>query len=124
MHCSLINYDEGSQSLLSQYIRRSGCQEVTLIPRPGGYPTDAEWWQICDLVFLHLTYPSETVRHELAAQLMNHPGVVITSPFPKHQFPNLFMQPFAFLTEPFSFKKFADCIAAYQLGVDKNHSAT
>lgn len=114
MHCLLINYDGGSQPLLRQYIHRSGCQEITPTAGPMGYPTDLDWWQACDLVFLHLTDPDEMVRDDLAAQLMNHPGVVITSPFPKHQFPNLRIRPFAFLTEPFSLKKFTECVAAYR----------
>ena len=113
MHCLLINYDGGSESLLSQYILRAGCQKLTLATGPEGYTTDMSWWLNCDFVFLHLTYPDEIVRDELASQLMNHPGVVITSPFPKHQFPNLFMQPFAFLTEPFTFNKFTGCIETY-----------
>ncbi|AKD58214.1 hypothetical protein [Spirosoma radiotolerans] len=119
MHCLLINYDGGSQSLLSQYVLRAGGQELSLATSPEGYTTEANWWLTCDFVFLHLTCPDENVRDELAAQLIHHPGVVITSPFPKHQFPNLFMQPFAFLTEPFSFKKFTDCIAAYQQEVHR-----
>lgn len=114
MHCLLINYDGGSQSLLSQYILQAGCQKVALATSPEGYTTEVGWWLSCDFIFLHLTCPDEIVHDELAAQLIHHPGVVITSPFPKHQFPNLFMQPFAFLTEPFTFKKFTDCIAAYQ----------
>ncbi|GAB3782214.1 hypothetical protein GCM10028818_37610 [Spirosoma horti] len=114
MRCLLINYDGGSQALLSQYILRAGCQKLTLATSPEGYTTDVTWWLNCDFIFLHLTYPDEMVHDELASQLMNHPGVVITSPFPKHQFPNLFMQPFDFLTEPFTFKKFNDCLEAYQ----------
>lgn len=114
MYCLLINYDSGSHALLSQYILRAGCQTLIPATSPEGCIKEAEWWLACDFVFLHLTYPDEIVHDELAAQLINHPGVVITSPFPRHQFPNLFMQPFAFLTEPFSYKKFTDCIAAYQ----------
>lgn len=113
-HCLLINYDGSSQALLSQYIQRAGCQEVILTTGPDGYQTNWEWGLNCDLIFLHLTYPDEMVCDELAARLINHPGVVITSPFPKHQFPNLFTHPFAFLPEPFPYKKFADCLTAYR----------
>jgi hypothetical protein len=119
MKCLLINYDGGSQLLLSQYIHRAECQELTLTLSPAEYLSEPEWWKTCDLIFLHLTHPDETVRSELAAQLINHTGVVITSPLPKHQFHNLFVQPFAFLTEPFSFKMFMKCIVAYQSTVQK-----
>lgn len=119
MHCLLINYEDGSQSLLSQYTDRAGCQVHFLTSGSLGYPTDTEWWQNCDLIFLHLTSPDERVRDDLAAYLMHHRGVIITSPFPKHQFPNLFIQPFAFLTEPFSFNKFAECVNLYQQGVHR-----
>ena len=112
MQCLLINYDYGSQSLLSQYMRRAGCQEFILTTGPAGY-SDERLTEF-DLIFLHLTSPDEVVREELAFLLRKHVGVVITSPFPRHQFPTLFIQPFAFLTEPFSFKKFTECIDAYQ----------
>lgn len=106
MRCLLINYDSSSQSLLRQYISRAGWQELILPTGPLEYSdkilTD------CDLIFLHLASPSETLLEELTLLLKRHPAVVITSPFPKNQFPNLLIHPLAFLTEPFSFKKFSN----------------
>jgi|GEM_PF-2545576 len=113
LRCLLVNYDGGSQALLQQYIRRAGCQEAALPASPTLYPEENGLLFDSNLIFLHLTSPEEFVQHDLATLLKQHPGVVITSPFPKHQFPDLFTQPFAFLTEPFSFVQFNKCLTAY-----------
>ncbi|QIP16326.1 hypothetical protein G8759_28655 [Spirosoma aureum] len=113
IRCSLVNYDGGSQALLQQYIRRAGCQELTLTTSLMAYPEEISPVTESDLIFLHLASPEELVQNDLAVRLKQHQGVVITSPFPRQQFPDLFTQPFAFLTEPFSFAQFNKCLTAY-----------
>ena len=113
IRCSLVNYDGGSQALLQQYIRRAGCQESTLPTSPTSHSEETNPATNSDLIFLHLSSPEESVQKDLAIQLSNHQGVVITSPFPKQQFPDLFTQPFAFLTEPFSYAQFNKCLLTY-----------
>ncbi|GAB3893827.1 hypothetical protein [Spirosoma agri] len=113
IRCSLVNYDGGSQALLQQYIRRAGCQESTLPTSPTLYAEDANPAMSSDLIFLHLSSPEESVQKDLATQLRHHQGVVITSPFPKQQFQDLFTEPFAFLTEPFSYAQFNKCLLTY-----------
>ncbi len=122
MQCLLINYDNGSHLLMSQYIGRANCQEIKMAANPAYVLNQYEWLPECDLIFVHLDSPDERVSDELASHLRQHRGVVITSPFPKCLFPDLFMQPFAFLTAPFSFKKFTDCLNAYQLRQSSNEA--
>ncbi|NDU97866.1 hypothetical protein [Spirosoma terrae] len=113
INCSLINYDESSQALLQQYIRRAGCREFSWPASPMKYTDENSPLLHSDLIFLHLTSPEEVVQTELVSLLRQHSGVVITSPFPRHQFLDLFIQPFAFLAEPFSFAQFNKCLTAY-----------
>lgn len=115
IRCLLLNYDGSTYTLIRRYLRQAGCQE--LMPATGSL-TDrlpvATALTDADLVVLHLSSPEESVREDLASVLSRHPGVVITSPFPQHLFTDLFTQPFAFLTEPFTYKQFHNCLNNYR----------
>lgn len=65
------------------------------------------------LIFLRLADPSEVVPGLFLNALRNHPAVIVTSPYPQHLFDHLNLQPFDFLTEPYSFERFAISMDRY-----------
>ncbi|GAB4055048.1 hypothetical protein [Spirosoma litoris] len=102
-----------SRRQLAHYLQRTGWLNVG---QTGAFTEDmltAIQTTKQALVFLRLAGPDNDVPGPFLDALRNHPTVVITSPYPQHLFSHLNLNPFDFLTEPYSFERFAVCLDRY-----------
>lgn len=109
----ILNYPVASRHQLAQYLQRSGW--LTL-GQTGAFSEEMlVSLQSTDraLVFLRLASPGELIPVPFLNHLRDCPTLVITSPYPQHLFSHLLLHPFDFLTEPYSFKRFAQCMDRY-----------
>lgn len=65
------------------------------------------------LIFLRLADPDEVIPTSLLEALREHPALIVTSPYPQHLFDHLDVHPLDFLTEPYSFERFASSMDKY-----------
>ena len=65
------------------------------------------------LVFLRLADPDDAVPIPFLDALRKHPTVIMTSPYPQHLFSHLNLHLLDFLTEPYSFERFAASMDRY-----------
>ncbi|WP_144035864.1 hypothetical protein [Spirosoma fluviale] len=108
-----INYSRASRSQLAHYLQRTGwlnlgqagsfTGEMLACVKSGNYAP----------VFLRLPDPDTELPESFLAALRQHPGVIVTSPYPQHLYRHLPLQPFDFLTEPFSFERFTQSMERY-----------
>ena len=106
----ILNPSTASRRQLAHYLQRTGwltisqtgafTEEILAHLESGSY----------GLVFLRLADPADEVPSQFLEVLRNHPALIITSPYPQHLFSHLRLAPFDFLTEPYSFERFAECI--------------
>jgi len=108
-----LNYSRVSRSQLAHYLQRTGW---LCFGQTGAFTEDALACirsRECTLVFLRLSAPDEDVPEPFLAALRQHPAVIVTSPYPAHLFSYLNLHPFDFLTEPYSFDRFAVSMERY-----------
>lgn len=109
----ILNPTPASRRQLAHYLQRTGwltfgqtgafTEEMLTCLRSGD----------CAPIFLRLADPAEIVPDPFLAILRQHPAVIVTSPYPQHLFHHLHLQPFDFLTEPYSFERFAASLDKY-----------
>lgn len=109
----ILNYSTASRRQLAHYLQRSGW--LTL-GQTGAFSEE----MLVNLqsaddapVFLRLASPDATIPAPFLNYLRDYPALIITSPYPQHLFGHLHLHPFDFLMEPYSFERFAQCIARY-----------
>ena len=102
-----------SRSQLVHYLRRAGWLNLS----QSGAFTDEMLAIVqssdCSLVFLRLAEPDEVVPEPFLDALRQHPALIVTSPYPAQLFAHLGLQPLDFLTEPYSFERFAASMEKY-----------
>ncbi|AQG80153.1 hypothetical protein [Spirosoma montaniterrae] len=108
-----LNYSRASRSQLAHYLQRIGWLGVG---QAGAFTDDmlaCLQSADCELVFLRLPDPDTSVPDDFLDALRRHPVVIATSPYPQHLFDYLDLNPFDFLTEPYSFDRFAQTMERY-----------
>ena len=108
-----LNYSRASRSQLAHYLLRTGWLQFG---QTGAFTEEmllCVQSDDCALVFLRLAAPDDTVPGPFLDALRNHPAVIVTSPYPQHLFSHLNLHLFDFLTEPYSFERFADSMERY-----------
>ena len=102
-----------SRRQLAHYLQRTGWLHVG---QTGAFTEDMLLHvheNECSPIFLRLADPDDFVPEPFLAALRKHPAVIVTSPYPQHLFNHLNLHPFDFLTEPYSFERFAVCMDHY-----------
>lgn len=108
-----LNYSRASRSQLAHYLQRTGWLNFG---QTGAFTEEmlaGVQSEDCALVFLRLADPTEAIPGPFLDALRQHPALIITSPYPRHLFAHLGLQPFDFLTEPYSFERFAEAMEKY-----------
>ncbi len=109
----ILNSTTASRRQLAHYLQRTGWLNVG---QTGAF-TEEMLTRVqsddCKLVFLRLADPEDEVPGSFLDALRRHPAVIITSPYPKHLFSHLNLNPFDFLAEPYSFERFAISMDKY-----------
>ncbi|OIN55452.1 hypothetical protein [Arsenicibacter rosenii] len=114
MHtCLTINHTKASRSQLAHYLQRTGWlnlgQAGSFTGEMLAHLTSGNYAP----VFLRLPDPDTELPESFLVVLRQHRGLIITSPYPQHLYGYLALQPFDFLTEPFSFERFAGSLERY-----------
>ncbi|MBC3788045.1 hypothetical protein [Spirosoma utsteinense] len=108
-----LNFSRASQNQLAHYLQRTGWLQFG---QTGAF-TEEMFACIqtddCGLVFLRLAGPDDEIPEPFLLALRHHPAVIITSPYPRHVFGHLNLDPLDFLTEPYSFERFAESMDRY-----------
>lgn len=102
-----LNQSRASRSQLAHYLQRTGWLHFS---QSGTFTEEmlaCLQTEECALVFLRLGSPDELIPEPFLRVLQQHPAVVVTSPYPQQLFTHLDLRPLDFLTEPFSFDRFA-----------------
>lgn len=108
-----LNHSRASRSQLAHYLQRTGWLQFG---QTGAFTEEMLFCvqsDDCALVFLRLAAPDDIVPGPFLDALRNHPAVIVTSPYPQHLFSHLNLHPFDFLTEPYSFERFAHSMDRY-----------
>ncbi len=108
-----LNFSKASRSQLGHYLQRTGWLSFG---QTGAFTEEmlaCVRSEDCALVFLRLADPSEEIPGPFLNALRQHPAVIITSPYPQQLFSHLDLQPLDFLTEPYSFERFALSMERY-----------
>ncbi|GAA4415003.1 hypothetical protein GCM10023187_45120 [Nibrella viscosa] len=109
----IINYSKASQSQLVHYLQRTGWLNLGQAGSFSGEMLTYLASGDCAPVFLRLPDPDTDLPQSFLVTLRQHPGVIVTSPYPAHLYRHLALRPFDFLTEPFSFERFAQSMERY-----------
>lgn len=108
-----LNFSRASRIQLAQYLQRTGWLQFG---QTGAFTEDmlaCIQTDDCGLVFLRLAEPGDDVPGPFLDALRTHPAVIITSPYPQHLFDHLNLTPLDFMTEPYSFERFAESMDRY-----------
>ncbi|GAB3985346.1 hypothetical protein GCM10028807_00390 [Spirosoma daeguense] len=110
LRCLLLNYPWDGQNPLSYYIQRTGYLTIS----QAGALTDELLTKLqtesYDFIFLHLSTTDEVLPESFQKTLRQQKRLIVTSPFPRQLFSRLNLNPVAYLTEPYTFDRFLNCV--------------